>query len=87
MKPTLYCYFQVGSDRGARRERLRALQEELAAAGWPGQLLRRCDDADTWMEVYPDIDDRGAFLAAWQAARRQHGLDDIAAHQEWFQPL
>ncbi|WP_047248721.1 DUF4936 family protein [Chromobacterium subtsugae] len=87
MKPTLYCYFKVGADRGALLEQLRALHAELAAAGWPGQLLRRCDDADTWMEVYPDIDDRDAFLAAWLAARRRHRLESLAAHQEWFQPL
>ncbi|OHX13223.1 hypothetical protein BI347_06670 [Chromobacterium sphagni] len=86
MKPTLYCYFKAGTDHPAQLARLRALQEEMAAAGWPGQLLRRCDDADTWMEVYPEISDRAAFLEVWQAARLRHGLD-IDCHREWFQPL
>ncbi|AXE28794.1 DUF4936 domain-containing protein [Chromobacterium phragmitis] len=86
MTATLYCYFKAPPERDATLARLRALQGELAAAGWTGELLRRCDDADTWMEVYPGIADRDAFRAAWQAARLRHGLA-LPASEEWFQSL
>ncbi|AUH50139.1 DUF4936 domain-containing protein [Chromobacterium sp. ATCC 53434] len=86
MTATLYCYFKIESDHDAVRGRLAALQAELAAAGWPGQLLRRCDDADTWMEVYSDIVDREAFRAAWLPARRRRDLT-MPVHEEWFQQI
>ncbi|QRO33026.1 DUF4936 family protein [Chromobacterium violaceum] len=86
MTATLYCYFKAPSEREAVLDRFRALQRELAAAGWTGELLRRCDDADTWMEVYPGISDRDAFRSAWQSARLRHGLA-LPASEEWFQPL
>ncbi|POA98490.1 DUF4936 domain-containing protein [Chromobacterium sinusclupearum] len=86
MTVTLYCYFKVETDAEAQLQRLRALQGELAAAGWTGELLRRCDDETTWMEVYAGIDDRDAFRGVWQAARQRHNLV-MPAHEEWFRPL
>ena len=86
MTATLYCYFKAPSEPGETLDKLRALQAELAAAGWTGELLRRCDDSQTWMEVYPGLADREAFRSAWQAARLRHGLA-LPAREEWFQPL
>ncbi|MEN2425776.1 DUF4936 family protein [Chromobacterium vaccinii] len=86
MTATLYCYFKAPAEPETVLGRFRALQMELAAAGWTGELLRRCDDPDTWMEVYPGIADRDAFRSAWQAARLRHGLS-LPAREEWFQPL
>ncbi|UTH72697.1 DUF4936 family protein [Chromobacterium sp. IIBBL 290-4] len=86
MPCTLYCYFKVESEAEDTLARLKALQGELAAAGWTGQLSRRCDDERTWMETYSGIADRNAFLAIWRGARERHGLG-MAAHVEWFQPL
>jgi hypothetical protein len=76
----LYVYYKVRDANTARLEPLvRAMQASLAAqCGVAHQLKRRPGAADalqTWMEVYPAVDD--AFGAALAAAERAAGLDGL----------
>ncbi|MCD5361759.1 DUF4936 family protein [Chromobacterium aquaticum] len=88
MNHCLYCYFKADADDAALLSRLRALQSALQArTGVPGRLLRRRDDAGTWMEVYEGISDADAFLHAWLEISVECGLAALSRHEEWFQPL
>jgi hypothetical protein len=72
----LYVYYKVREgDAAALAPRVRALQDSV---GVPSQLKRRPDVRDslqTWMEVYPGVDD--AFPARLDAAARGAGLDAL----------
>jgi len=76
----LYVYYKVRSaDAAALAPRIRALQAQLAGAhGVAPQLKRRPggDALQTWMEVYPAVDD--AFPRALDdAAAAAAGLDGL----------
>lgn len=63
---------------------LRAMQ---AFCGPPPRVMRRCDDPATWMEIYEDIADWPAFLAALERATSQAGIASCLAgdrHLECF---
>ncbi len=72
----LYVYYKVReADAAALAPRVRALQDSV---GVPAQLKRRPEVRDglqTWMEVYPGVDD--AFPARLDAAARAAGLDAL----------
>lgn len=88
MSYSFYCYFKVDTDNAPLLARLRALQAGvLARAGVAGRLLRRRDDAGTWMEVYEEIADAAAFRRIWQEVSAECGLAALSRHEEWFQPL
>jgi len=88
--PDLYVYYKVREiDAGALAPQLRALQRELAARhGVHGQLKRRPEAREglqTWMEVYPAVDEGFAALLAEAVA--QAGLESRLAgprHAEAF---
>lgn len=64
---------------------LAALQTRIAPAP---VLLRRADDALTWMECYTGIDEPAPFLAALDAALAAVGWpDEVQRHLEHFVPL
>lgn len=69
----LYVYYKVREgDAPALAPRVRALQDNVGVAA---QLKRRPDVRDglqTWMEVYPGVDD--AFPARLEDAARSAGL-------------
>lgn len=88
MKHSLYCYFKAEANDVALLSRLRTLQSALLArTGVAGRLLRRRDDASTWMEVYEEIADADTFQHAWREASVECGLATLSRHEEWFQPL
>lgn len=88
MRYSFYCYFKVDADKTALLARLHALQAGLLArAGVAGRLLRRRDDAGTWMEVYEGIPDADAFRRLWLDVSAECGLAALSRHEEWFQPL
>jgi hypothetical protein len=67
---SVYVYYKVPAACAAST---RAVVADLfeavhATTGIRGRLLRRRDEADTWMEVYEDIADDGAFDRALGAA-------------------
>ena len=72
----LYVYYKVRElDAAALAPRVRALQ---AGVGVPAQLKRRPEARDglqTWMEVYPGVDD--AFPARLAAAALSAGLEGL----------
>ncbi|PQO90240.1 DUF4936 domain-containing protein [Massilia phosphatilytica] len=72
----LYVYYKVRElDAAALVPRVRALQDSV---GVPSQLKRRPDVRDglqTWMEVYPDVDD--GFPARLDAAARTAGFEGL----------
>lgn len=69
----LYVYYKVRIEDAARLEPLvRALQARAGCGG--AQLKRRPGSGDglqTWMEVYPDVDE--AFAARLEAAALEAG--------------
>ena len=73
----LYVYYKVRDEDAARLEPLvRRLQAGLAPAIC--QLKRRAGGSDgiqTWMEVYPGVDE--AFAAALEAAASDAGLGGL----------
>ncbi|MGX4643006.1 DUF4936 family protein [Massilia sp. SYSU DXS3249] len=73
----LYVYYKVREEDAARLEPLvRRLQAGLAPA--PCQLKRRpgsSDGVQTWMEVYPGVDE--AFAAALDSAASEAGVDGL----------
>jgi hypothetical protein len=74
-----YVYYRVDA---AQEARLRAVVERMQAAlrsetGIAGRLLRRRDDAQTWMEIYENVDDSTRFEVALNAAISHAGLDAL----------
>lgn len=92
MQQNLYVYFKLdGQPQGEIERALKALQAELRVQfpGITAQLMRRRDDAQTWMEVYEGINNAAAFGNALHAGLTTHGLAryGLARHEEWFVPL
>ncbi|WP_324779155.1 DUF4936 family protein [Thiobacillus sedimenti] len=86
-----YVYYRVDPAQAARlAPRVDAVLQAMAAlCGRPPQRLTRCDDPDTWMEVYGDIADFAAFLAALEAAVAASGCVPLIhgeRHLECFRP-
>ena len=85
----LYVYYKVREgDAAALAPRVRALQDSV---GVPSQLKRRPDVRDglqTWMEIYPAVDDGfPARLAAAAHAAGFEGLIEGARRVEIFMDL
>ena len=84
MSASLYVYYRVNDDSRAQRLRQwRALAAALAAHQ-PRRQCRR-DDADTWMEIYPDVSsDFAPAYHAVLAALDPDGDWRASRHEEWF---
>lgn len=76
-----YVYYRISPARaGAAARCTAALLHAMAPyCTKPPQLMRRCDDPDTWMEVYEGIADWTAFSAALQRAVPETGCDACAS--------
>lgn len=91
MRVSYYIYYRVAPAESART---RALVEAVQAAlllesGVQGKLLRRTDDASTWMEIYEFIEDTEWFESALGRLLDQHGFaaclaQDSRRHIERF---
>jgi len=82
----LYIYYRVLPGLEVRcRAAVAAMQAELRV---PRRLLRRADDAATWMEVYEGVDE--AFATRLETAVVRHGLPALLTpdgrHVERFVP-
>jgi hypothetical protein len=74
---SLYVYYKTAPDATVA-PRVHAMQSELARqSGVQGRLMRRRDDACTWMEIYQGIRDLDAFEATLAEAVARHGLEDL----------
>ncbi|HEX7954642.1 MAG TPA: DUF4936 family protein [Burkholderiales bacterium] len=64
-----YCiYYRVGQPGRARKLAHQILSTVQAGTGIAGRLLQRRDDPSTWMEIYENVDDAGAFERCLAAA-------------------
>lgn len=76
MSSDVYVYYRIAPAAQAAAanavSRVFALLAPHCAA--PPQLKQRCDDASTWMEIYPGVHDFAAFQRALTQALRQHPL-------------
>ena len=76
-----YIYYRVAPSEATRvRAVVDAVQSALAQdAGIQGRLLRRDDDATTWMEIYEGVADRLRFEAALERLLAQYNFVDCLA--------
>ena len=67
-----YVYYRIDPAQAAlAAERIEALLHAmLPHCSTPPRRLRRCEDAETWMEIYEGMADFAAFSAALNAAAR-----------------
>jgi hypothetical protein len=75
--PHLYVYYHIqAEDEDAAREAVAELQGRLSSfcAAAPRHMVR-CEDSATWMEVYEDVRQPQAFLAAMQDCLNEPGLE------------
>lgn len=57
-----YIYYRVQTDDLDTERQIRSMQAKLGCrTGVHGSLLKRQDDALTWMEIYANITDQTAF--------------------------
>ncbi len=84
----LYIYYRVKTDDAETETLIRSLQARLACrAGVKGQLLKRCDDPLTWMEIYTDVADPQALLRLLERLVDEYDLApflDSERHSECF---
>ncbi len=79
MTLSLYIWYKVGGDTAEARERITAMQIDVAdATGIAGRLLVRADDPLTWMEIYEDVGDPVEFERALAVAVAAHEAQQVA---------
>jgi len=78
---TYYVYYRVPTENTERvRTSVEAIQRELSdTTGVAGRLLKRRDDASTWMEVYENVPDAVRFEAQLAALVERHALAALLA--------
>lgn len=76
-----YIYYRVAPSEAARaRAVVDAVHSALARdTGIQGRLLRRDDDATTWMEIYEGVADRLRFEAGLERLLAQNNFVDCLA--------
>jgi Domain of unknown function (DUF4936) len=78
MTLSYYVYYRVPAENTERaRAAVDSIQRELS--GVAGRLLRRRDDASTWMEVYEKVPDGSRFEAELAALVERHALAALLA--------
>lgn len=94
MKLSYYVYYRVPQQNAERaRSAVEAMQRELSAkSGVAGRLLRRRDDASTWMEIYENVNEGPDFEARLARLVERHGFAALLApgssrKQEVFRDL
>jgi hypothetical protein len=77
----VYVYYRVVGDHALARDAVAAMMADLEGrTGVCGRLLRRCDDDNTWMEVFAPVREIVRFNAALEACEVQHRLAGCAEH-------
>lgn len=86
MALSLYIYYRVDGNFLPIQQQANLLLAEIQQkTGITGRLLRRRDDAHTWMEIYEPISDAAAFGKALQTTMAaQPLLVALQRHEEWF---
>ena len=92
MSASYFIYYRTDAQGAEVRRIVRELQDLIARdAGIRGRLMRRADDASTWMEVYEGIADCAAFDRVSAAAIERSGFarllgPGVERHVERFVP-
>lgn len=81
MTLSYYVYYRVPPENAERaRTAVEAMQRELSdTSGVAGRLLRRRDDAATWMEIYEQVRDPARFEALLAGLVERHALSALLA--------
>lgn len=94
MNHDIYVYYKVPAEHSQPVRSLvdRILRDVRAETGVSGTLLRRRDDAATWMEVYPNIADADAFEKKLADIVARHAFEQAvpAGIRRWtevFRPI
>lgn len=79
-----YVYYRIALDaRDEVHKRVTAMQAKLMSqTGVTGKVLIRCDDPQTWMEIYENVADKAKFETALHAAVQHYKLDTFLADGE-----
>lgn len=85
----VYIYYRIDPQQTEiAQSRIDTLLEDLADyCSRPPRRVIRCDDPETWMEIYEGIADMKAFTTALRAATQAHRCSDFtpeARHLECF---
>ncbi|MFA5170915.1 MAG: DUF4936 family protein [Sulfuriferula sp.] len=71
-----YIYYRVLTDDLDTERQIRSMQAKLGCrTGVYGSLLKRQDDAFTWMEIYANITDQTAFGRALHQALSEFDIE------------
>ncbi len=71
-----YIYYRVLTDDFETERQIRGMQAKLGCrTGVCGSLLKRQDDALTWMEIYLDIPDQSTFDHQLKRALNEFDVD------------
>ena len=94
MTSSYYIYYKVTAAQAAQvRQAVTELQRSLGSkTGIQGRLLCRRDQADTWMEIYENVQDERAFEAALAEDLERIGFGALlgagaSRYTEVFRPL
>ena len=71
-----YIYFRIAPEHATEiKAAVQQLQSVIhAQLGISGRLLTKCDEPNTWMEVYENIAETFVFEAALRLAEEQSGI-------------
>jgi hypothetical protein len=93
LKYGYYVYYRIPAEHTAsmRDKALAIFRDVERETGVAGRLMRRRDDAATWMEIYEGVSEPAAFETALAAAVERHAFMQVLApgaarKNEVFQP-
>lgn len=81
MSLSIYVYYRVAEPSArATRDTVDAIIRDVAReTGVHARLLRRADDASTWMEVYEPVPDEAMFVDVLEKTVERHAFAAILA--------
>lgn len=92
MAQSVFIYYAIGEDRepDASLAATALIEAVQALSGIRGRLMRRADDATTWMEIYENVADAAQLVATIDACLPASALLACLSgprHTEIFVPL
>lgn len=88
-----YIYYRIALKPEEWVERVHAMHGALVReTGITAQLLRQCEEADTWMEIYSGVKDSDGFETVLARLVEEHRLYEglqagTQRHVERFEPV
>lgn len=85
MRLSYFIYYRLRPEMALRAAAsVAAMQQRLReVTGIAGRVLRRADDATTWMEVYEGVSDGAAFEGTLQRLVAEYGLTSLLAEGQF----